>query len=199
MPDEVAWLDQRPPERLDTGDFQLTRATTDDAPALIEAVNASLSHLRPWMPWAQDPATVESIGTFLRGADLQWDGFQEFQFVIRDTPSGPIIGCCGLHTRLGVGALEIGYWVHVEHIGRGVATAAAGALTGAALRLGSVHRVEIHCDAANLRSAAVPAKLGYRLDRTEPRPPTTPGETREQMVWVFEPDNPDRRGNPLDM
>jgi RimJ/RimL family protein N-acetyltransferase len=186
MAEDAAWLDQRPPEQLDAGPFQLTRVTPDDAPALIGAVNASLSHLRPWMPWAQDPATPESIGTFLQGADGQWDGFQEFQFVIRETRFGPIIGSCGLHTRLGVGALEIGYWVHVAHIGHGVATAAAGALTVAALRLRSVHRVEIHCDAANLRSAAVPAKLGYRLDRTEPRPPTTPGETRDQMVWVSE-------------
>lgn len=186
MPEEVAWLDQRPPEQMDAGYFHLTRVTPDDAPALIDAVNASLSHLRPWMPWAQNPATPESIGTFLRGADLQWDGFREFQFVIREAPSGPIIGCCGLHTRLGVGALEIGYWVHVDHVGRGVATAGAGALTVAALGLRSVGRVEIHCDAANLRSAAVPAKLGYRLERTEPRPPTTPGETEDQMVWVRE-------------
>ncbi|HWE68866.1 MAG TPA: GNAT family protein [Acidimicrobiales bacterium] len=184
MAEDATWLDQRPPEQLDAGDFHLARVTPDDAPALISAVNASLSQLRPWMPWAQDPATPESIGTFLRGADPQWDGFQEFQFVIRETPLGPVIGSCGLHTRLGVGALEIGYWVHVDHIGRGVATAAAGALTVAAFRLRPVRRVEIHCDAANLRSAAVPAKLGYRLDRTEPRPPTTPGETRDQMVWV---------------
>jgi RimJ/RimL family protein N-acetyltransferase len=136
------------------------------------------------MPWAQQPATPESIGTFLETAAQQWEGRQEFQFVIRPAPTGPIIGCCGLHARVGVGALEIGYWVHVDHIGYGVATAAAGGLTHAALRLGPVERVEIRCDAANLGSAAIPPKLGYRLDRIEVRQPTTPGETDSHMIWV---------------
>jgi RimJ/RimL family protein N-acetyltransferase len=185
--EDVAWLDERPPEQLEAGDFVLTRAVPGDGPALVAAVNASLPHLRPWMPWAQDPATPESIGSFLETAVLQWDGFQEFQFTIRETPSGPIIGCCGLHTRIGVGALEIGYWVHLDHTGRGVATAAAGALADAALRLVSLSRVEIRCDAANQRSAAIPPKLGFRLDRTESRPPTTPGETHAHLVWVRDP------------
>jgi RimJ/RimL family protein N-acetyltransferase len=76
------------------------------------------------------------------------------------TPSVPIIGCCGLDARVGVGGLEIGYWVHLDHIGRGGATAVAGGLTDAAFRLRGVDRVEFHCDAANLRSAGIPPKLG---------------------------------------
>jgi RimJ/RimL family protein N-acetyltransferase len=186
MSEDVAWLEERPPELIEMGDRVLVRMTPDHGPALVTAVNASLPHLRPWMPWAQEPATSESIGTFLGIAATQWDGFQEFQYLIRQNPGGPIIGSCGLHARIGVGALEIGYWVHADHIGRGVATAAAGGLTGAALRLRGVERVEIRCDAANARSAAIPPKLGYRLDRIETRPRTTPGETDAHMVWVRE-------------
>jgi RimJ/RimL family protein N-acetyltransferase len=189
MSEDVGWLDERPPEQLEAGDFVLTRAVPGDVGGLVAAVNASLSHLRPWMPWAQNPATPESIGTFLATAALQWDSCQEFQFALRETPSGPIIGFGGLHTRIGVGALEIGYWVRVDHTGRGVATAAAGALADAALHLHGVSRVEIRCDAANLRSAAIPRKLGFRLERTESRPPTTPGETDAHLVWAR--DRPD--------
>jgi RimJ/RimL family protein N-acetyltransferase len=59
----------------------------------------------------------------------------------------------------------------------GYATSAAGALTGVALSLPGVTRVEIRCDVANLASASVPRRLGYRLDRvvddrtTGSRPP----------------------------
>ena len=42
---------------------------------------------------------------------------------------GSVVGGCGLHRRIGPSALEIGYWVHVAHTRRGIATAAAGALT----------------------------------------------------------------------
>ena len=44
--------------------------------------------------------------------------------------------------------------------------------------------MEIHCDEANVRSAAVPRRLGYRLDRIEPDAITSPGELGRMMIWV---------------
>lgn len=81
----------------------------------------------------------------------------------------------GLHDRSGGGAVEIGYWCHVDHLGRGVATRAARALTALPAGLPTVDRVEIHCDEANLRSAAVARRLGYRLDRVEAAGVRAPG------------------------
>jgi RimJ/RimL family protein N-acetyltransferase len=48
-----------------------------------------------------------------------------------------------------------------------------------------VRRVEIHCDEANIASAAIPRKLGYRLDRIERRMPEAPGESGRLMIWVL--------------
>src|SRR5262249_60537312 len=67
---------------------------------------------------------------------------------------------------------------------RGFATAAAEALTSAALGLPGVRRVEIHCDEANVASAAIPRKLGYRLDRVVAHEPEAPGESGRRMIWV---------------
>jgi RimJ/RimL family protein N-acetyltransferase len=47
-----------------------------------------------------------------------------------------------------------------------------------------VNRVEIHCDAANVGSAAVARRLGYRLDRIEQRHPEASGESGRLMIWV---------------
>ena len=44
--------------------------------------------------------------------------------------------------------------------------------------------MEIHCDEANVRSAAVPRRLGYRLDRIEDDEVTAPAETGRSMVWI---------------
>ena len=46
--------------------------------------------------------------------------------------------------------------------------------------------MEIHCDAANSASAAIPRKLGYRLDRIEQRRPEAPGESGQLMIWVHD-------------
>jgi RimJ/RimL family protein N-acetyltransferase len=60
-----------------------------------------------------------------------------------------------------------------------------------ALSLPGVTRVEIRCDVANLASASVPRRLGYRLDRVVDDRVTAPGETGRLMVWVV-----DRRTGP---
>jgi RimJ/RimL family protein N-acetyltransferase len=49
-----------------------------------------------------------------------------------------------------------------------------------------VRRVEIHCDEANTASAAIPRKLGYRLDRVIAHEPEAPGESGRRMIWVRE-------------
>jgi RimJ/RimL family protein N-acetyltransferase len=184
------WLTGRPDRVIDSAGVTLHRSTQDDVGELVDSVNASLDELAPWMPWAQVPATPESIGSFLAQADLSWEAGSEFQFAIRagHHAESALLGFCGLHDRIGPGGLEIGYWVRTDCTGRGVATAAAAGLTRAALALDGVSRVEIHCDAANRASAAIPPKLGFHLDRTDEVAPTSPGSTGRHLIWVYRPE-----------
>ena len=48
-----------------------------------------------------------------------------------------------------------------------------------------IHRIEIRCDPANVASAGVARKLGYRLDRTEDSPIEAAAQTGRQQVWVL--------------
>ncbi len=165
----------------------LLRSRRDDLDELVDAINGSLGELERWMPWAEAPATVDSVRRFLDQADAEWGSGRGFAFGIRsvgDRGSGDLLGYCGLHDRVGSGGLEIGYWVRSDRTGRGVATTAAGLLTRSALGLQGIRRVEIHCDAANAASASIAAKLGYRLDRVRVRPPRSPGETERQLIWT---------------
>ncbi|GAA2089370.1 GNAT family N-acetyltransferase [Kitasatospora saccharophila] len=176
----------RPPELLPVGGgAHLRRRTLADAAALNAAVNANLAHLSPWMPWAQHaPTLAESEQLSVRG-EAAWERGTDFLYLLGlDADPAVVIGAFGLHSRLGPGALEVGYWVHHEHTGRGLATAAARALTGAALALPGINRAEIHCDESNAASAAVPRKLGYVLDRIDQEAPIAPAETGRKMIWV---------------
>ena len=175
----------RPPERIEGEGVVLRRPGAADGDVLAAAIAASLEHLRPWMAWADDEATSpQRRATYLEQVDKGWEGGSDFAFLVMDPAERAVLGGCGLHRRIGPRAIEIGYWVHVDHGGRGVATALARALTEAALALPDVDRVEIHCDEANVRSAAVPRRLGYRLDRIEDDAVTAPAETGRSMIWV---------------
>ncbi|MGW6915727.1 GNAT family N-acetyltransferase [Kitasatospora sp. NPDC054939] len=180
--------DGRPPELLPLADgLSLHRRTVVHAPALNAAVRADLRHLRPWMEWAAEAPSLAYSTASARAGVAAWDAGTHFMYVaVPDGQPDRVIGGFGLHGRIGPGALELGYWVGSAHTGRGIATAAAGALTAAALALPGIVRVEIHCDAANYASAAVPRKLGYRLDRVAEAPVKAPGETGRQLVWIRE-------------
>jgi RimJ/RimL family protein N-acetyltransferase len=174
-----------PPELLSHGRVSLRRWRPGDCAALLAAVIESQEHLRPWMPWA-DRYDQDSAAQYLRECDAHWASGSAFAYAI--IVSGQIVGSAGLHDRVGDGGLEIGYWVHRDWTGRGIATAAAAALTDAALALPGIERVEIYHDAANVASGRIAAKLGYA--RVGERPardlwPAAPGETGTDVTWQF--------------
>jgi RimJ/RimL family protein N-acetyltransferase len=178
------WLGQEPPRTVVLPDgARLTRPVGTDVGPWVAAVNESLDHLSPWLAWAGAPLDETSMGAFLEQVDEHWEARDEFAYLIRPPDGDAVIGGCGLHARHGPGILEIGYWVHVAHTGRGIATGAAGALTDTALGLDDVASVVIRVDAANERSLGVPRRLGYRMDSTERRVPQAPGESGELLVW----------------
>ncbi len=167
----------------------LRRYAPTDIDALFAAVEENRDHLRPHMPWADE--SRHELVAFVTDAIAQWDRGRDCNYAIVDD-EGRYLGGCGVHDRIGPAAREIGYWLVAGATGRGIVTAAARALTAAALAIDGVSRVEIHCDEANVRSAAVPRRLGYRLDRIEVDHVSAPGDLGRSMVWVWPADRPRR-------
>lgn len=170
-----------PAAELTSGAMTLRRWRAGDAGLAYRLVSDSEAYLRPWMPWAAE-YTPEAARDYVLGCESEWAAGTAFNYLIIDhgTPAGSV----GLMARNGPGGLEIGYWVHPDHAGRGLATAAARAVTEAALALPGVDRVEIMHDLNNAASERVPRKLGYVRVGTMPgRYPQAPGECGIMAVW----------------
>ncbi|MFZ1794145.1 MAG: GNAT family N-acetyltransferase, partial [Anaerolineae bacterium] len=146
-----------------------------------------LEHIRPWLPFAKDePQTLEQKVELIRHFRGNFDRDKDYTMGIFDAADKLCLGGCGLHTRIGKGALEIGYWIRASHINQGLATEMAAALTRAAFDFHGVDRVEIHCDPLNERSAAVPRKLGYLHEATlKNRAKDSEGNPRDTMIWTM--------------
>ncbi|WP_020497266.1 GNAT family N-acetyltransferase [Sciscionella marina] len=174
-----------PPERIELPGRVLLRARPAHAEQTAQAVAASMDELMEWMPWAgPEAAKPENQRVRFTEADATWDSGEVLEFVLFDAEERALLGVLGLHRRIGPGAIELGYWSHSAYAGKGNITAAAGALTETALAMPDIQRVEIHCDAANHASAAIPRKLGYRQVRTEDRAPQARAETGKHQIWV---------------
>ena len=177
---------QLPPSRIDLGDdVHLRLFTADDGEAVARAVAESLDHLRPFMPWADVRSTETSFQRDrLRKAEATAARGEGWEYGLFPTDESSVLGSFGLVRRPEPAALEIGYWLHVAACGAGYATRAAAALTDVAQGLHGITRVVIRCDVANVRSAAIPRRLGYRVVHTVRLDPVAPGEQGRQMMWV---------------
>ncbi|MBA3382592.1 MAG: GNAT family N-acetyltransferase [Actinobacteria bacterium] len=157
-----------------------------DAPLLKEAIDSSLEHLQPWMPWARaEPQELSEKVDLLRRFRGQFDLGTDFVMGIFDIDERDVLGGTGLHKRRGADALEIGYWIRSSHVGRGLATESSAALTRVAFELCDVDRVEIRVDPANEASLTIPRKLGFVEEGILRRrlPPDEDGVPRDVIVF----------------
>src|SRR6187402_3510278 len=155
-----------------------------DAPGMHAAITRSTEHLLPWLPWVQhEPRTLEDRLGLIRLFRGQFDLGLDYTFGIFEKEKNTYIGGTGLHTRIGRNAREIGYWIDVDHIGKGYATEAVSVLVKTAFDIEGLSRIEIRCDPVNVRSRHVPEKLGFRMEGIIQR--TLYDNFVDTMIWAM--------------
>lgn len=160
---------------------------TADAPLLMDAIDSSLDHLRAWMPWAEsEPTSIEEKSVLLRAFRDDFRSGSDFVYGIFSRDEGEVIGGTGFHTRVGEGALEIGYWIRASRLREGYATEVVAVLTAVAFTVCGVDRVEIHIDPENKASLGIPTKVGFAEEaRLRRRLPPFAGEVERRDVVIF--------------
>ncbi|WP_143264215.1 GNAT family N-acetyltransferase [Amycolatopsis kentuckyensis] len=174
---------ETPAETYRDGDLTLTRWHPGDRATLTAVVSGSLAHLRPFLIWVAGGYTDDDSAEFLRLTAKRWEGGEAYEYAVR--LGAGLVGGIGVMTR--DGGVEIGYWLAAGFVGRGLVTRAVTLLTAEAFRLGAGY-VEIKHDERNVRSGAVPARLGFTEVRTEPaEKPLAPSCTGTNHVWRLVP------------
>src|SRR6478609_3194876 len=90
--------------RIETPRLVLRCWEPDDAPLMKDAVDTSLDHLRPWMPWARfEPQTLDEKVDLLRGFRSRFDADEDFPYGVFAPDESRQLGGAGLHRRGGEG------------------------------------------------------------------------------------------------
>jgi len=160
-----------------------------DAEALFEAMNESRDHLRPWLPFADEHQSVEESRNWIIHQMAQWLLRDDLMLSIWELSTGRYLGGTGLHPLdWKIGYFGIGYWLRAAAEGYGYVTEAVQLLTNYALNSLQANRLEIRCDELNVRSAAVPKRLGYLLEgRLRNHLATTDGRLRTTLIFSLIP------------
>jgi RimJ/RimL family protein N-acetyltransferase len=160
MPDSPILLDL--PEILLGERIAVRSWKAGDGLRLYEAVQESLLHLLPWLPWGpghESPAVSEQM---CREWHARWELREDAPWAILSRDEKRILGGTGLHRMdWHVGSFEIGYWIRASDHGKGYVTEAVQLMTSFAFDYLSANRVFIRCAVQNHRSSAIPKKLGF--------------------------------------
>jgi RimJ/RimL family protein N-acetyltransferase len=177
------------PYRLETERLIIRCYDPEDAALLKEAVDSSIEHLLPWMPWARfEPQSLDEKIDLLREFRSRFDRDDDYIFGVFDSDESRLLGGSGLHPRGGDESREVGYWLRADAIGRGIATEVTAVLTRAGFEQFGLQRVDIQIDPENERSLRIPRKLGFTAEGTLRRrlePKHDGGERRDSMLFTM--------------
>lgn len=174
------------PDEFETQRLLLRSPVWGDGALVNKAILESLDALRPWMPWATKEPTVDESEENVRRARLRYLERSDLRLHVFEKETGELIGSSGLH-RIDWEArkFEIGYWIRTLWGGRGFMTEAVAGIMDLAIIQLQANRVEIRCDARNLRSSAIAERLGFKLEgvlRSESC--DVDGRARDTMVFA---------------
>ncbi|MGD7043085.1 GNAT family N-acetyltransferase [Jeotgalibacillus proteolyticus] len=134
--------------------------TKENAADLFKIVEKNRDFLREWLPWVDSKKTVEDVqssierwgdkytsntainaGIFYKGELVGMVAFPEIDWKAKKT--------------------SFGYWLSPDFEGKGIVVRCIKELTSYAFRKLDLNRLEISCAEDNLRSRALPEKLGF--------------------------------------
>lgn len=143
------------------GDYSLRPMQESDLHELHSCIERNADELGKWLRWAQDPSIESTRGHLLRGLSAEGDGHGLRRAIVID---GAVVGDVGLDVDRDNNAGGIGYWLDRDHRGRGLVSAAVGALVRHGFASLALRRIEIRTDVENRSSRAVAERLGFQLE-----------------------------------
>ena len=155
------------PEEL-IGERVIVRAyRPGDGAAVYEAVTSCRDDLVRWLPWAETYGSLDDSEALIRRFDAKWRLREDLTAGVWHRETGQYLGGTGLHRiDWNVRKFEVGYWLRSDAVGKGYMSEAVTLLCDMAFGPLEANRVFIRCASDNIRSAAIPKRLGFRHEGT---------------------------------
>jgi ribosomal-protein-serine acetyltransferase len=133
------------------------------AEELTAVVLDNLDRLKLWMPWATDDYSIDSAREFIK-RNLKTLA-EQGSFTMSVVLNGKIVGNLGFHNLdLDNKSAHVGYWLAREAEGKGLMTRCTRVLIDYLFDELKLNRIQINCNVENVKSRAVPERLGFQLE-----------------------------------
>ena len=155
-----------PAETIHGDGIILRKHRIDEAELMFQCVDTDRERLQQFLSWVPYIQSEKDEQNYILGCLRSWESFQKFSFGLFSRESDVYLGNVdAFDLSWSDRRCEIGYWIRGNYEGRGWVTKAVAALEAELFRLG-MHRIQMQCSTKNLRSSAIPRRLGYSFEGT---------------------------------
>lgn len=147
-------------------DLELGFYTQQNAAEVFRVVKENYDHLYRWSPWLDENYSLERAEAFAKLSVKQFANREAMPVCI--IYKNEIIGGTGLgNFNWEYKTTEIGYWLAKKHNGKGFVTKSCRKLLEYAFGELGLNRAVIKCAPENVKSCAIPEKLGFTKEGIE--------------------------------
>lgn len=134
-----------------------------DAEEIFAAVMGNYEHLRPFLHWVVPEYSLEGVREFIAVSQKNREERINEGYGIFD--KSKLVGAIGfVNFSWDSKRTEIGYWIAKDFSGKGIITKSCRTLINYAFDELEMNRIEIRCATENVRSRAIPERLGFQLE-----------------------------------
>ena len=154
--------------------LELRQLEGGEAALLFALTEKNRPYLRRWLPWLDDTGDEEDSRAFIESGHERYANRESIELGVWHR--GALIGMVAFNQfAWGPRSGELGYWLDAEAQGAGLMTRTCRAMTAHGFTELDLNRVEIRCAVDNLKSRAIPERLGFRRE----------GQLRE-VEWLYD-------------
>jgi len=152
------------PRIIETHDLLIRQVREEDAALMFQEIDDDRERLGRFLPWVDSIKTLKDEINFVRDAQKKWLKCEQFNYAIFLKPNLYYVGNISVHSlNWDDESAEIGYWILGKQEGKGLMLESVNRLTQILFHEG-LHRIQIRCDAENIRSTKVPERAGFHFE-----------------------------------
>lgn len=149
-----------------SNEILLERIQVNDAATIFYAIDQNRSHLEKWLPFVDSTNEIIDSESFIKNVISHREETRNEVYTIWF--KGEFAGVIGFHnTDRANEKTEIGYWLILEMIGKGIIHQSCIVLIGLAFEKMGMNRITIKCAVGNDASEKVAARLGFTFEGIE--------------------------------
>ncbi|HQZ82030.1 MAG TPA: GNAT family protein [Pyrinomonadaceae bacterium] len=162
--------------------IRLVMPSPEMAGEMARVVRANLEHLRPWMPWAVDDYSQQHARIWIESSLKAFEADGAFTLLIFENED--LIGTIGIHDLDDANRrASMGYWIDKGHMGKGIVTRCCQVVLDHLFDTMELNRVQISANVENIRSRAIPERLGFTHEGILRKVELVQGEFRDHAVY----------------